>query len=80
MYCFSSSELRLLNLAELTSAGASVDLMEFQSWSRKAIDSVRNQLMNIWYPSIQNIYCQVSYVSNIWLINDLPSMVPGLIS
>lgn len=58
--------------------------MEFQSWSRKAIDSVRNQLMNIWYPSIQNIYCQVSYVFNVgltcqvWFI--IPFLMPSYIS
>lgn len=59
--CFICSDLRLLNLGELTAAGVAVDLIEFQTWSRKAIDSVRNQLMNIWYPAIQSIYCLVGY-------------------
>ena len=59
--CCICSDLRLLNLGELTAAGVAVDLAEFQFWSRKAIDSVRNQLMNIWYPAIQSIYCLVSH-------------------
>ncbi|XP_034234713.1 dynein heavy chain 7, axonemal isoform X2 [Thrips palmi] len=52
------TELRLLELQELSKARLAVDLMEFQTWSRKAIDSARNKLLNVWYPSIQSIYSQ----------------------
>jgi dynein heavy chain len=52
--------MRLVDVKEISKAGVSLELAEFQALVSRHIDTARECLKTQWFPAIQNIFLLVS--------------------
>lgn len=54
------SEMRLVNVKEISKAGVALELAEFQALVSRHIDAAKECLKTQWFPTVQDVFLLVS--------------------